>query len=223
MSAELKRMVAAHAKVAETDAAVVAAVKAETAARTLLAAAENELARHQRRNKEKASERAGKLMAALKLGGSAPAFKKKGVDRAADHIAVLEAQDQRDAAKIAVDTLTAERAAATVAHDDAIAKMHVAARDILADEAAELASKIQKLDAESMRHRLAIEGIARSNCMGWAREVGLADEVRAVLRGNTLLSIGVTNHALWREANVEAERVRQLHAARLKVPAPASA
>jgi hypothetical protein len=219
-----KRLAAAHAKVTETDAAVIAAVKAETAARALLANAENELARHQRRNKEKASERAGKLMAALKLGGSAPAFKKKGVDRAADHIAVLEAQDQRDAARIAVDTLSAEHSAATVAHDAAIAQLHATARDILADEAAALASKIGTLDAESMRHRIAIEGIARSNAMGWQRESGLADEVRAVLHGNTLTEIGTKNHALWRSANVEAERVRQLHAARLsQVPAPASA
>ena len=219
-----KRLAAAHAKVTETDAAVVAAVKAETAARTILANAENELARHQRRNKEKASERAGKLMAALKLGGSAPAFKKKGVDRAADHIAVLEAQDQRDAARIAVDTLSAEHSAATVAHDAAIAQLHATARDILADEAAALASKIGTLDAESMQHRIAIEGIARSNCMGWARAVGLSDAVREVLRTNTLTEIGVTNHSLWREANVSAERVRQRHAELLKqVPAPASA
>ena len=223
MNADLKRMAAAHAQVAETDAAVIAAVKAETAARALLANAENELARHQRRNKEKASERAGKLMAALKLGGSAPAFKKKGVDRAADHIAVLEAQDQRDAARIAVDTLSAEHSAATVAHDAAIAQLHATARDILADEAAALASKIGTLDAESMQHRIAIEAIARSNCMGWAREIGLNDAVREVLRTNTLTPIGVTNHAWWREANVSAERVRQRHAALLKqVPAPAS-
>ena len=224
MSAELKRIADAHAKVRDTDATVVAAVKAETAARALLANAENELARHQRRNKEKASERAGKLMAALKLGGSAPAFKKKGVDRAADHIAVLEAQDQRDAARIAVDTLSAEHSAATVAHDAAIAQLHATARDILADEAAALASKISALEAESMQSRIAVEAIARSNCMGWAREAGINDAVRAVLRGNTLTPIGTTNHALWREANVSAERVRQLHAARLKqVPAPASA
>jgi hypothetical protein len=60
--------------------------------------------------------------------------------------------------------------------------------------------------------------------MGWQREAGLNDAVREVLRANTLTPIGITNHALWREANVSAERVRQRHAALLKqVPAPASA
>jgi hypothetical protein len=217
------RMAAAHAAVAETDAAVVAAVKSLQAAQTILANVENELAKHLRRNKELAFERAAKLMAALKKGSS-PSFAKKGVDMAADHLAVMEAQHRRDAAQIAVDTLSAERSAATVAHDAAIAKLHVAARDILGEEAAALASKIRALDAESMQNRVAIEAIGRSGCMGWSREVGLNDEVRAVLRTNTLTEIGVTNHSLWREANVSAERVRQRHAGLLKqVPAPASA
>jgi hypothetical protein len=217
------KLAAAHVRVTETDAAVVAAVKARRAARGILDDIEMELAKHLRRNKELASERAGKLMAALKKGSS-PSFAKKGVDMAADHLAVMEAQHRRDAARIAVDTLSAELSAATVAHDAAIAQLHVEARDILAEEAAALVSKISALEAESMQSRIAVEAIARSGCMGWQREVGQNDAVRAVLRGNTLTEIGVTNHSLWREANVSAERVRQRHAALLKqVPAPASA
>jgi hypothetical protein len=56
------KLAAAHVRVTETDAAVVAAVKARRAARGILDDIEMELAKHLRRNKELASERAGKLM-----------------------------------------------------------------------------------------------------------------------------------------------------------------
>jgi hypothetical protein len=203
-----KRLAAAHAKVTETDAAVIAAVKAETAARALLANAENELARHQRRNKEKASERAGKLMAALKLGGSAPAFKKKGVDRAADHIAVLEAQDQRDAARIAVDTLSAEHSAATVAHDAAKNAVGIEARAILAKEAEGHAARIASLEGEAFQHRIQLEGASRSGNFGY-RPISLNDLSKKILIENNSLPFGSRNTEPWVAANSSAEDWRQ--------------
>jgi transcription elongation GreA/GreB family factor len=78
MSAETKRLAAAHAKVAETRASLAAAVKTEAAAKTLLDNAEKEHAKYLRRHRERTSERAAKMMTALKLG-AAPAIAKKSV------------------------------------------------------------------------------------------------------------------------------------------------
>jgi hypothetical protein len=158
------------------------------------------------------------LKQALKLGSTT--LFPKTPRPASDHVARREAEERFTVSKHVLKELLAEEDEAQLAVDAAIAELHATARDILGDEAAALASKISALDAESMRHRIATEAIARSGCMGWARDLGLNDAVRAVLRTNMLTEISVTNHTLSREANVEAERVRQRHASRLKqVPA----
>jgi hypothetical protein len=207
MNAELKRMAAAHARVAETWAALSAAIKAETAAQTILANVENELAKHLRRNKERASERAGKLVAALKLGSS-PAFAKKGVGMAADHLAVMEAEHRRDAARIAVEKLGAEVSAATAAHDAAKNAVGIEARAILAREAEEHATRIAELEREAFQHRIQLEGAHRSGAFGY-RPSGLSDLSRRILSENNSLPLGVRNAEPWVAANASAEDWRQ--------------
>jgi hypothetical protein len=208
MNADLKRMAAAHAKVAETWAALSAAIKAETAAQTLLDGIEMELAKHSRRNKELASERAGKLMAALKLGDSAPAFKKKGVSLANDHLAVMEAEHRRDAARIAVEKLGAEVSAATAAHDAAKDAVGIEARAILAKEAEGHAARIAEIEREAFQHRIQLEGAHRSGAFGY-RPSGLSDLSRRILSENNSLPLGVRNAEPWVAANASAEDWRQ--------------
>jgi hypothetical protein len=207
MNAELKRMAAAHARVAETWAALSAAIKAETAAQTILANVENELAKHLRRNKERASERAGKLVAALKLGSS-PAFAKKGVGMAADHLAVMEGEHRRDAARIAVEKLGAEVSAATAAHDAAKNAVGIEARAILAREAEEHATRIAELEGEAFQHRIQLEGAHRSGNFGY-RPISLNDLSKKILIENNSLPFGTRMTEPWVAANASAEDWRQ--------------
>jgi hypothetical protein len=207
MNAELKRMAAAHARVAETWAALSAAIKAETAAQTILANVENELAKHLRRNKERASERAGKLVAALKLGSS-PAFAKKGVSLANDHLAVMEGEHRRDAARIAVEKLGAEVSAATAAHDAAKIAVGIEARAILAREAEEHAARIAELEGEAFQHRIQLEGANRSGAFGY-RPISLNDLSKRILIENNSLPFGTRMTEPWVAANASAEDWRQ--------------
>jgi hypothetical protein len=58
--------------------------------------------------------------------------------------------------------------------------------------------------------------------LGWGREIALTDAAKEILRGNTMLEIGIRNHALWRDSNTGAELVRQRYDSLLKEnPAPA--
>jgi len=211
------KLATAHTKVRETDAAVVAAVKALQAAQTFLDGIERELGKLSKRNKDLAASRAAKLTQALKIGSS-PALTKKSVRAAPDHVAVMDAEHRRDTAKMAVDTLSAERAAATVAHDEAIAQLHIEARNILAAEAADLASKIRALEAESLRNRVAFESLARSGHLGWGTEIALDAAGKEILHGNLLLPLSIKNHVLWRDSNDGAELVRQRYAELVKQP-----
>jgi hypothetical protein len=206
MSAELKRMAAAHAKVAETRAALSAATKAEAAAQTLRDNIEKELAKHLRRNQERASERAAKLMASLKLG-SAPALK-KSVGLAADHVALMEARHRRDAAMIAVDQLGTELSAATAAHTAAKEAVAVEARAILAREAEQHAERIAVLEGEAFEHRVKLEGASRSGAFGY-RPISLNDLSKKILIENNSLPFGVRNTEPWVAANASAENWRQ--------------
>jgi hypothetical protein len=221
MSADAeKRLGDAHAKLAAARAILADAKIASEGSRKFSAQVGLELAALARKNDDLAATRAATLKKALKLGSTT--LFPKTPRPASDHVARREAEERFTISKCVLRELLAAENEAQLAVDAAIAELNSIARDILGEEAAKLAAKISALDAESMRHRLAIEAIARSGCMGWAREIGLNDAVRAVLRTNMLTEISTTNHALSREANVEAERVRQLHAARLKVPALSS-
>jgi hypothetical protein len=189
MSAE-KRLEAAHIRVYETEAAVAAAVKAFTAAQTFLDGIERELGKLAKRNQDLAAARAGKLMTALKMGSS-PAFTKKSVRLAADHVAVTDAEHRRDAAKIAVHKLGAEVSAARLAHDDARNALEVEARTILAREAEGVVEKIVELEHDALQHRIELEGILRSGVLGWGSKITLGDAGRRALTANEVSRIGV--------------------------------
>jgi hypothetical protein len=207
MSAESKRLQAAHAKVEETKAALAAAVKTASAAKTLLDNAEKEHAKYLRRHRERTSERAAKMMTALKLG-AAPAIAKKSMRMAGDYLATREAEHRRDAAKIAVDQLAAEVEAASAAHEAAKAAVAIEARAILAREAEEYSDRIAKLEGEAFEHRIRLEGAARSGVFGW-QPLALSDLSQRILRENNALSLGTRNAEPWVEANASAENWRQ--------------
>jgi hypothetical protein len=201
-----KRVGAAHTKVLETQAAVASAVKALAAAQTFLDDIERELAKHLGRNQQRAAERAAKLMAALKMGSSPPAFTKSGM--AADHVAVTDAEHRRDAAKIAVDKLGAEVSAARLAHDDARNALEVEARIILAREAEGVVERIAELEHDALQHRIELEGILRSGVLGWGSKITISDAGKRTLTSNEMTRIGVKQDAAWHAANAAAERVR---------------
>jgi hypothetical protein len=210
-----KRLAAAHTKVSETEAAAGAAVKAFTAAQTFLNGIERELGKLAQRNQDLAAARAGKLMAALKMGSS-PAFTKKSVSLAADHVAVTDAEHRRDAAQIAVDTLGAEVSAARRAYDDARNALEIVARAILVREAEAVVERIAELEREALQHRVQIEGAVRSGAFGFIRQSGLSDLAKRILRENEALPIGVRNAAEWTASNEEAEAWRRRLAVLLK-------
>jgi hypothetical protein len=209
-----KRLQAAHARVRETEAAVAATVKTEAAAKTLLDNIERELAKHQRRHKERTSERAAKMMTALKLG-AAPAIAKKSVGMATDYVAVRETEHRLDAARIAVEQLAAEVEAATAAHEAAKNAVRIEARAILAAEAEELADRIARLEGEAFEHRTKLEGASRSGIFG-LRPLGLSDLSQRILRENNALPFGSRNTEPWVEANASAENWRQSFADLMK-------
>jgi hypothetical protein len=209
-----KRLADAHAKVLETRAAVTAATKAELAAKTILASVENEMAKHVRRNKEKATERAARLMEALKLGSASPALK-KGVRMADDYLAAREAEHRRDAARIAVEKLSAEVEAATAAHEAAKKAVETEARAILAAEAEEISDRIARLEGEAFELRTRLEGAARSGVFGW-RPISLSDLSQRILRENNALPLGTRNSEPNVLANQSAEKWRQAHADLMK-------
>jgi hypothetical protein len=207
MSAETKRLAAAHAKVAETRASLAAAVKTEAAAKTLLDNAEKEHAKYLRRHRERTSERAAKMMTALKLG-AAPAIAKKSVRMADDYLATREAEHRRDAARIAVDQLAAEVEAVTAAHEAAKKAVGDEARAILAAEAEGLADRIATLEGAAFELRTKLEGAARSGVFGW-RPLGLSDLSQRILRENNALPFGSRNTEPFVAANQSAELWRQ--------------
>jgi hypothetical protein len=218
--AAVNRLQAAHAKVSETKAALAASVKTASAAKTLLDSAEKELAKHRRRHEEKTAARAGKLMQALKLG-SQPAFK-KSVTMASDYMVLKETEHRRDAAQIAVDQLAAEVEAANAAHDAAKAAVGVEARAILAAEANEHAERIASLEQEALRHRIRLEGAARSGTFGY-RPIALSDLAKRILIENNHLTLSTRNMEPWVEANASAESWRQALADLMKSGAPSVA
>ena len=121
--------------------------------------------------------------------------------------------------------LLAEEDEAQLAVDAAIACLHLEARGILAEEASELALKIQALEAESLRIRVAVESLARSGVLGYGHALALDAAGKEILHGNLQLPLAIRNHVLWRDSNDGAERVRQRYAELVKQPhlAPVSA
>jgi hypothetical protein len=201
-----KRLEAAHAKVAAAETKLAEARRATEAARVFATEIGLEVLDHVKRNQDLAAVRAATLMRSLKIGAK-PKFR-SSPKLADDYVGKLDAANRAAAAKQALRELVNEESLAQRELDQAIAGLHAAARSILAEETSALVSKIQKLEAESLRTRVAVEAMARSGVMGLGRQLGVDDATKETLRANTLLPIGITNHALWRAANVEAEHVR---------------
>jgi hypothetical protein len=202
MAAVNRLLQAAHAKVSETKAALAASVKTASAAKAILDNAEKELAKFLRRHEEKTAERAGKLMAALKLGSQATF--KKSVTMAGDYLVLKEAEARRDAANLAVEKLGDEVLAATDAHEAAVKAVGDEARAILAREAEELADRIATLEGTAFGLRTKLEGAARSGIFGW-RPLDLSDLSQRILRENNALPLGTRNQEPWCQANASAE------------------
>jgi hypothetical protein len=217
MSADAsQRLADAHAKVAAAEKKLAAASKASEAAGEFAARIAVELVAHSQRHQDRADAKAATLMRALKVGSKPKIAASPKL--AADHIAKIDAEHRSEAAKQALHSLVGEESSAHRELDSAVVELHAAARAVIADETSALVRRITELEEQSMRVRLQVEAVARSGVMGLARQ--LDDATKEVLRGNSLSALGVTNHSLWRAANVEAEHVRQKYDSLLKNPAP---
>jgi hypothetical protein len=208
MTAAMKRLEAAHARVAAAKSELEAAAKAAEAARRFSAAAELDLAGHVRRNEEAASIRAAELTRALKLG-AAPAAIKKSPAIAADHLGRLEAQHRADVARQALDGLNGEKTAAETALAEAQTELRTAARAVMAAEVETIVAKVVALERESMAARIEIEGAIKSGHLGYGRQIELSDSGKVILTGNQMLPIGVRNMGEWKASNEAAESWRQ--------------
>jgi hypothetical protein len=221
MSAEMKRLADAQVKLVAAQGILADAKVASEGARKFSVQIEREVVERVRKNEDLAASRTAALKRAMKLGAKPPSSRQTpGI--VADYVARRAAEDRLTVSKHVLKELLAEEDEAQLAVEAAIAQLHAAARTVLAEEASALVSKIEKLEAESLRTRVAVESFARSGLLGLGRELGGCDaNTKEILRGNTLLPIGITNHALWREANVAAEQVRQRYADLMKSPNPA--
>jgi len=142
----------------------------------------------------------------MKLGAS-PKFK-SSPKLAADHVALIEAQNRQAAARQALDDLIGEERQAQIEVDESVAALHAEIRAQFVAEADTTAARILKLEAESLHLRGQLEGIERSGITGWGNQA-LSDTVRDLLRTNTATRIGVRNAPEWKSANLAAELIRQ--------------
>src|SRR5271154_4991208 len=126
----------------------------------------------------------------MKLGAS-PKFK-SSPKLAADHVALIEAQNRQAAARQALDDLIGEERQAQIEVDESVAALHAEIRAQFVAEADTTAARILKLEAESLHLRGQLEGIERSGITGWGNQA-LSDTVRDLLRTNTATRIGVRN------------------------------
>jgi hypothetical protein len=209
------RLATAHTKVAEAQSRLAGASKAASAAREFADRLAVELVAHSQRQQDLADLRTAALLRSLKVGKPKIAAAPKLAD---DQLKRLDAEHRSGAATQALRVLVGEESSAQRELDTAIVELHAAARAVIADETSALVRKITELEEQSMAIRLQIEAVSRSGVMGLARQ--LDEDTREILRGNSLTNLGVTNHQLWRAANVEAESVRRRYDYLLKNPAP---
>ena len=173
-----KRLADAHRSLAEARAALNLTAAAVEAARKFASEVGLELAGHVKRNNDRAAVRAASLMASLKIGAT-PKFK-ASPKLADDHLKRIDAENRASAARAALEGLLAEEREAQREVDVAVAALHAAAKSVVAEEAEELVAKIQKLEGESLRTRVAVEAMARSGVLGWGREIGLKDAAKEI-------------------------------------------
>jgi hypothetical protein len=214
MSAE--RLAAAHVRVSAATTKLADASRTASAAREFADKLAVELVGHSQRQQDLADIRAGALMRALRVGSKPKiAAAPKLAD---DQLKRLDAEHRSGAATQALRVLVGEQESSQRELDTAIVELHAAARAVIASETSALVRRITELEEQSMRVRVQVEAVARSGVMGLARQ--LDDDTREILRGNSLTELGITNHQLWRSANVEAESVRRRYDYLLKNPAP---
>ena len=214
------RVAAAHAKVAAAKSDLAAADASVESARAYVAEMEIEVADHVKKSDAASVTQAAALAQSLRVGK--PATFPNVPFVAVDHTARRSAEERLKIAEFALDELVAEQNEAQAALDKATEALHAAARAVLAEEGHALVAKIDNLEGESLRTRVAVESLARSGVLGWGREIGLNDAAKEILRTNTLLPLGIRNHGLWHDSNTGAELVRQRFAALIQHQAPAT-
>ena len=213
------RVAAAHAKVTATKSNLAAVDESVESARAYVAEIEIEVADHVKKSDASVTQAAA-LAQSLRVGK--PATFPRAPFVAVDRTARRSAEERLKIAEFALDELVAEQNEAQAALDKATEALHAAARAVLAQEGHALVAKIDKLEGESLRTRVAVESLARSGVLGWGREIGLNDAAMEILRTNTLLPLGIRNHGLWHDSNTGAELVRQRFAALIQHQAPAT-
>ena len=198
----MSHLAAAHIRLIRAKATLAAAATAVEAAQKFAAEASIELAGHIQKNEDAVALRSGELMRSLKLGGK-PAWKSPAL--AADHVAKVEAQQRADVARQALAELAGEETAAAKAVAEADAAVHEAARGVIGAEVDATVSKVIELEAEAMRLRVEIEGVARSSVVGWGTQIALSTAGKNILVGNQSSGLAIKNDPAWHDANAAAE------------------
>ncbi len=206
MSAEMKRLEAAHTRVSAAKSELADSAKAAEKAREFAAEIAVEVVEHARRNEELAASRAATLKQALRLGSTTPF--PKTPRPASDHAARREAEDRQKIAKHALTELVAEETQAQRRLDEAIAELHAAARAVIGTEVDEAIAAIAESEAKAMRHRIEVDGLSRAGVVGWGTQIELSDAGKKILVGNTMTAIGVKNAMEWLSANASAQNWR---------------
>jgi hypothetical protein len=214
-----KRLQAAHARVAAAKSALEAASKAAEKARGHLADVGLEVVGHIQRHEEAAASRAAALRESMKIGGKPVTT---AVAPAKDRLARLEAEDRQGVAKRVLNDLVAEEQVAQRELDEAVGELHAAARAVISAEVETIVDRVVALEKESMACRIQIEGAARSGNIGTPWDLGLSDQGKRLLVGNTMTDIGVRNAPEWSRANEEAESWRRRYAFLIENHAPAA-
>jgi hypothetical protein len=206
MTAAAKRLATAHRRVGESKTELAAAAAAAEKARSLAATLAIEVLEHVRKNEDATALRTAALKRALKTG-DAPSFKKEP-ELAVDYVAMREAENRQSAAKQAMTELVAEQTQAQLEVDEAIAELNAAARGVISAQLDDAVSKVAALELEVMQRRADIEGLARSNVLGWGLQTAMSDAAKRLLAGNSMTDIGVKNSGPWARANEHAETWR---------------
>jgi hypothetical protein len=201
-----QRLADAHRRLAKAKISLEAASRAAEKGRGFLSEASLEVVEHVRRHEALAASRAAALREAMKLGDAKPF--PTAVAPAKDRIQRLEAEDRQAVAKRVLHDLVAEEQAAQREVDEALAELNAAARAVISAELDDAVSKVAALELEVMQRRTDIEGLARSNVLGWGLKTSMSDAAKRLLAGNSMTDLGVKNSRPWARANEHAENWR---------------
>jgi hypothetical protein len=209
------RLATAHTKVAEAQSRLAGASKAASAAREFADRLAVELVAHSQRQQDLADLRTAALSRSLKVGKPKIAAAPKLAD---DQLKRLDAEHRSGAATQALRVLVGEESWRSASSIRRLWNYMRPQEPSSPPRRPRSSRKSMRSRPSPWRSRLQIEAVSRSGVMGLARQ--LDEDTREILRGNSLTNLGVTNHQLWRAANVEAESVRRRYDYLLKNPAP---